>query len=207
MKIIRWLPVVVAIGFSFFMTSSVMAREGLEFPGTGRFGDDDGSVHEGSIEAMAYNGIMEGCDIEESHFCPGMMVTRAQFAAFLDRALDLPESETDFFSDDDDSPYEESINRVADAQITLGCKIDSYCPNHLITRAQMATLLVNALPNLESSDGALDYFTDDEGNRHEENINTIAYNEITLGVIVAFIVPGTKSAKIKWLLYLVEHSK
>ena len=192
MKIIRWLPMVVAIGFSFFITASVTAREGLEFPGNGRFGDEDGSVHEGAIEAMAYSGIMEGCDIEESLFCPGMMVTRAQFAVFLDRALDLPESETDFFSDDDDSPYEESINRVANAQITLGCETDSYCPNNLITRAQMATLLVKAISGLKSADSALDYFSDDNGNRHEENINTIAYNEITLGCGRGLYCPNDK---------------
>lgn len=180
MKITRWLPVVVSV-LVLFIASDVIAREGLEYPGAGRFGDDDGSVHEGAIEAMAYHGIMEGCDLEEALFCPDMMVTRALFAAFLDRALDLPETEADPFSDDDGHLYEDSINRVADAQITLGCGTDSYCPDRLITRAQMATLLVRAVPGLRTADSALDYFSDDNGSQHEDNINTIAYNEITLG--------------------------
>ena len=180
MKITRWLPVVVSV-FVILVASDVVAREGLEYPGAGRFGDDDGSVHEGAIEAMAYHGIMEGCDLGDAIFCPDMMVTRALFAAFLDRALDLPETEADPFSDDDGHLYEDSINRVADAQITLGCGTDSYCPDRLITRAQMATLLVRAVPGLRTADSALDYFSDDNDSRHEENINTIAYNQITLG--------------------------
>lgn len=181
-KTIRLVLLVTAVTAAVFVVGSgVMAREGLEYPGTGRFGDDDGSVHEASIEAMAYNGIMEGCNLAEALFCPSAMVSRAQFAAFLDRALDLPETDTDFFADDDDNPYEESINRVASAKITLGCGVDSYCPDRLITRAQMATLLVNAIPRLAPVDDLQNYFSDDDDNRHENNINTIAYYKVTLG--------------------------
>ena len=160
MNTIRLLLMFTAVTAAVFVVGSgVMAREGLEYPGTGRFGDDDGSVHEASIEAMAYNGIMEGCNLAEALFCPSAMVSRAQFAAFLDRALDLPETDTDFFADDDDNPYEESINRVASAKITLGCGVDSYCPDRLITRAQMATLLVNAIPRLAPVDNLQNYFS------------------------------------------------
>lgn len=182
MKNLNMVLVVTAVAaVAFAVGSDAMAREGLEYPGTGRFGDDDGSVHEGNIEAMAYNGIMEGCDFTEALFCPFDKVSRAQFAAFLDRALDLPVTDRDFFEDDNGDPYEESINRVASAGITLGCDVDSYCPDQLISRAQMATLLVKALPRLEPVNDLPNYFSDDDGNRHEVNINTIAHYEVTLG--------------------------
>ena len=49
------------------------------------FNDDEGSVHERSINRLAGAGITEGCT--PTSFCPNDPVTRAQMAAFLFRAL------------------------------------------------------------------------------------------------------------------------
>lgn len=49
------------------------------------FDDVSGSVHEEGINAVASNGITDGCT--EDRYCPGHAVTRAQMAAFLARAL------------------------------------------------------------------------------------------------------------------------
>jgi S-layer homology domain len=49
------------------------------------FNDDEGSVHEVSINRLAAAGITEGCT--PTSFCPNDPVTRAQMAAFLYRAL------------------------------------------------------------------------------------------------------------------------
>jgi hypothetical protein len=55
-------------------------------PGT--FTDDDGSVFEQDIEALATAGITKGCNPPANDlFCPGDAVTRGQMAAFLFRAL------------------------------------------------------------------------------------------------------------------------
>ncbi|HEX2153910.1 MAG TPA: S-layer homology domain-containing protein [Acidimicrobiia bacterium] len=51
------------------------------------FADDDGTVHERNIAALAAAGITHGC--EEGRFCPHRTVTRAEMASFLARALDL----------------------------------------------------------------------------------------------------------------------
>lgn len=51
------------------------------------FADDDGSVHEGAIQALAAAGITRGC--AEGRFCPNEPVTRGQMAQFLVRALGL----------------------------------------------------------------------------------------------------------------------
>jgi hypothetical protein len=66
-------------------------------------------------------------------------------AAFLDRALDLPSTTTDFFSDDETSTFESSINRLAAAKITGGCATKRYCPTATVTRGQMAAFLRRGL--------------------------------------------------------------
>jgi len=59
----------------------------LELPvgGSDWFSDDDGSVHEANINALANAAVTLGCG--DGLFCPGDSVTRAQMAAFLYRAL------------------------------------------------------------------------------------------------------------------------
>ncbi len=69
-------------------------------------------------------------------------------AAFLNRALDLPATSEDFFVDDDDSVFEDDINRLAAAGITQGCNPpsnDRYCPDSSVLRDQMASFLVRGL--------------------------------------------------------------
>jgi hypothetical protein len=50
------------------------------------FTDDDGSMHEKDINAVAAAGITAGCDA--TRFCPTGPVTRGQMVAFLHRAMD-----------------------------------------------------------------------------------------------------------------------
>lgn len=51
------------------------------------FSDDDGSVFEGAIEALADAGVTRGCNPPANdRFCPNDPVSRAQMAAFLHRA-------------------------------------------------------------------------------------------------------------------------
>ena len=57
----------------------------------GTFADDNDSIHEASIEAIADAGITKGCNPPVNDlFCPKDVVTREQMATFLVRALDLP---------------------------------------------------------------------------------------------------------------------
>ena len=51
------------------------------------FTDDDGSVHQAAINAVAAAGITLGCDSSGTLFCPNDPVSRAQMAGFLFRAL------------------------------------------------------------------------------------------------------------------------
>lgn len=142
----------------------------------GTFIDDDLNTHEGYIEAIAEIGVTSGCEVDE--YCPRDLVTRAQMASFLARALNLPVASTDYFTDDANSGHEANINKLAEAGISLGCGGTNYCPSDAVSRGQMASFLARAF-NLPSA--STDYFPDDANSGHEGNINKIAQDGITLG--------------------------
>lgn len=149
----------------------------------GSFRDDDGNVHEGNIEAIAAAGITLGCDVEL--YCPGDPVTRGQMAAFLNRAIDLPAATIDRFSDDDGSPFENDINRLAQAGITLGCDASGtvYCPSGFVTRGQMAAFLVRAYGY--TAGAGSNRFDDDNGSVFEADIERLAEAGVTTGCSAA----------------------
>ncbi|MGH2357895.1 MAG: S-layer homology domain-containing protein, partial [Candidatus Limnocylindria bacterium] len=78
-------------------------------------------------------------------FCPAAVVTREQMASFLVRALHLPATGTDYFTDDAGSVHEPDINSLAASAITGGCGGGRFCPNDAVTRGQMAAFLRRAL--------------------------------------------------------------
>ena len=107
------------------------------------FTDDDSSIFEGDINAIAAAGITKGTSA--TTYSPNDPVTRGQMAAFLVRAFDLPASAVDAFGDDDGTLFEADINALAAAGITVGTSPTTFSPNDSVTRAQMATFLVRAL--------------------------------------------------------------
>ena len=129
-----------------------------------------------SIIWLYEQGITNGCG--GGRYCPTDFVTRAEMASFLARALGLASTSSDFFTDDETSIHEGDINRLAAADITLGCGGGRYCPTELVTRAQMASFLARALGLLSTSS---DFFSDDEGSLHEADINRLAAAGITNG--------------------------
>ena len=106
-------------------------------------------MHEGAIEAIAAANITLGCNPPtNTKYCPDRPVTRAEMATFLTRAVNLPPSTTDYFTDDNTSLHEGAIQTIAAANITLGCNPPTntkYCPDRPVTRAEMATFLARAL--------------------------------------------------------------
>jgi len=143
------------------------------------------SPYYADIGWLVQENITNGCG--GGRFCPKSPVTRAQMASFLVRALDLPSTSTDFFTDDEGSAFEADINAIAAAGITSGCTAATYCPGSPVTRAQMATFLVRAL-DLPST--STDYFTDDDGSFHEADINAIAAAGITGGCTATTYCPA-----------------
>ncbi len=149
----------------------------------GLFRDDDGNIHEPDIDFIGAAAVTRGCNPPfNDEFCPAAGVTRGQMAAFLDRALDLPPTAEDFFADDTGSIFEEQINRLAAAGITLGCnppENNEFCPLAKVTRGQMAAFLVRGFA-LTAGAGA-DLFIDDDGSVFETVIDILGTSGVTRG--------------------------
>lgn len=106
------------------------------------FHDDDGHLFEEDINRLAAAGITAGCDI--GRFCPDAHVTRGQVAAFFVRALQLPVTDVDFFTDDEGTLFEGDIDRLAAAGITKGCSATTFCPDRHVSRGELAAFLHRA---------------------------------------------------------------
>ena len=147
-----------------------------------RFIDDDDSVFEADIEAIAEAGVTQGCNPPTNdRFCPGDTLTRGQMAAFMARALGLGGNPPDRFTDDDASVFENDIELIAEAEITLGCNPptnDRFCPTNTLSRGQMAAFMARALG---LTGDPVDRFVDDDNSIFEAEIELIAEAEITVG--------------------------
>jgi hypothetical protein len=111
----------------------------LPSPSGDHFDDDNGEFYESAANRLFEAGITVGCGADR--YCGDRSVSREQMAAFLARTLGLPTGSTDHFVDDDGSQFESAIDKIADAQITLGCNPptnDRFCPTENVTRGQMA---------------------------------------------------------------------
>jgi len=143
--------------------------------------------------------ITNGCSVTPALYCPTASVTREQMAAFLVRALDLPATNTDFFTDDEGRALEDAVNRLAKAGITNGCGPGRFCPRAIVLREQMASFLARAL-DLPATD--VDFFTDDEGSLHETDINRLAAAGITTGCSVGKFCPTAPVARNQMAAFL-----
>jgi len=144
------------------------------------FVDIVGNVHREAIEAIFERGVTKGCNPPANdRYCPDATLNRGQMAAFLTRAFALPATTKDFFTDDETSIFEDDINRVAAAGITLGCGDGLFCPTAPVTREQMAAFVDRAFGY--TAGGDLDMFIDDEDSPFEASINRIAAAGVTFG--------------------------
>ena len=131
------------------MAAFIARALGLPAVGGDHFNDDHASTFEDAINQVAATGITQGCNPpQNTRFCPSRTMTRGEMAAFLVRAFDLPAAKTDYFGDDRGHIFEDAINRLGAAEITMGCnppQNSRFCPDDPIRRDQMATFLVRAL--------------------------------------------------------------
>lgn len=106
---------------------------------------DDLTGHglEHEMRAVIEKGIISG--YRPGVFAPNDSVTRAQFATFLARALDLPPGELNFRDVSSSYMLRDGIARAASAQLVSGYPDGSFRPNDFITREQMAAMIDRAL--------------------------------------------------------------
>jgi hypothetical protein len=177
----RLLTLVVVLVLS--MIGALTASANASDPG-GTFTDDNGSIFEGAIEAIAAVGITRGCNPPaNTKYCPRNVVTRGAMAAFLVRTLGLvDDGGKDWFTDDNGHLFENDINKLAAAGVTKGCNPpanDQFCPDNPVTRGAMAAFLVRGFGYTDGVGD--DLFTDDDSSVFENDIDKLARAGVTKG--------------------------
>ena len=152
--------------------------------GAGHFSDDDGSVHEAALDALASQGVLAGIECGERLICPGDPLKRWEMAVWLVRILDgadpAPASASRFADVDPDLWWAPFVERLYAVGVTSGCATEParFCPEGDVTRAQMATFLTRAF-DLGPAPSA--GFPDISGGPHAANIGALAAAGITGG--------------------------
>ena len=173
--------------------------------GSQPFTDVEGDTFEDSIECLAATGITNGGpgNLRDDQYGPGLTVQRDAMASFIARLIDkadqldtgdeiqgLPPFDGTVDSSDVGSSnvHRESIDRLVEARIVNsgpgGRSSNEYGPELDVTRAQMASFIVQALAYMtgESYETPNDYFVDDETSEpHEPNINAAGASAIAVG--------------------------
>jgi SpoIID/LytB domain protein len=121
------------------------------------FTDDDGSVHEGAIDALAALGVVRGS--ADGRFEPSVAVDRAQTATLVARALGqlgiaLQAAPPDAFADDTGSVHELAVNQLAAEGIVTGVSAGYLQPDRSTRRDQMGSLLARSLDLIVERTGA-----------------------------------------------------
>ncbi len=196
-------------------------------PAADPFTDDSGTF-EAVIECLAQSGITAGGPggLPPSRYGPGLVVTRGQMASFIARQLDAADDlesgegvgelaafdgTNDFVDVGSGNVHLESINRLARAGIALGGPdgrpVTQFGPDLGVTRAQMASFLNRGHELLTGSalSTTSNYFTDDEGDPHEANINAIASEGIAVGDGVHTYGPALPITRGQMAAFVVRH--
>ena len=103
------------------------------------------------IKSLANAGITSGCSTTPVMYCPSAVVTRAQMAIFLERGIrgsgyNPPAVGGSTGFGDVATTYWAAawIKQLAADGITTGCGGGNYCPDGVVTRAQMAVFLLRS---------------------------------------------------------------
>ena len=92
-----------------------------------------------------------------------------------------------FFADTLGRGHDDAVLALAAEGVLQGCDDELYCPDRPVSRAQLATMVFNALEMEPLEEGP---FADVEGNRHAGAINAIAAAGITVGCGEGLFCPG-----------------
>lgn len=183
------------LGSDFKLLVDVVGGLGEE----GAFDDIAGSVHKSNITAIARVGVTKGTTA--TTYGPDDAVTRGQMAAFIRRALNLPATAVDAFTDDDGSVFENDINAIAAFGITKGKTATTFGPDDVVTRGQMAAFIARAF---KLPAGGATPFTDISGNTFAADIAAIYDAGITKGATATTFAPNEPVTRAQMASFLAR---
>jgi len=174
-----------------------------------------GSTFFNHIAILKDRNVTRGCTFDGQRYCPSDAVTRADMAAFLMRAMNLPiigipqSSAIPFFDDVPPShPAFIPIQAIRAANITLGCTSipANYCPDAQLTRGQMAALIVRAKLGGENfAYNSTPYFTDVPAThpffRHIQKLRDLG---VTLGCTTTTFCPDAPNTRGEMSAFIVR---
>jgi len=82
------------------------------------------------------------------------------------------------FRDIAGTSFKADIEWLFSEGITVGCSPTAYCPSRPVSRGEMASFLVRMF---DLPPTTTEYFTDDDGTTHEQDINRLAAADVTTG--------------------------
>ena len=144
-----------------------------------------------AVNLMRQYGITSGCAVAPPMYCPGDNVTRAQMAIFIVRSAmggdNFAYSPTPYFGDVAPADFGfKWIQKMFELGITAGCGSGNYCPDHPVTRGQMAIFVIRTRLG-SAADGSFSYpatpaFTDvDASHPYFKWIQRMKQDQITAG--------------------------
>jgi hypothetical protein len=159
------------------------------------------------IGKLSARGVTLGCG--GGNYCPDLVVSRGQMAAFIMRALgefNPPPPAMQPFTDVPPShPFYTFINRLVELMITQGCTQTEYCPDDPVTRQQMAAFIMRALGELNPAVPSQPRFLDvPVNNPFSGFIDHLAIRGITLGCGGGNFCPADNVTRSQMAAFLVR---
>lgn len=176
MKSLRSMTKLVAILSAFLLLIT------LVIPASPAHADElTGRTLEKELREMIDKGILSG--YTDGTYRPTENVSRGQFAAFIARALKLPEADGNFKDVPKSSKLAKDIYRVQKAGIMNGYSGGMFKPDAPITREQVSLTMMNVLnySQMDLKESRID-FTDLDKFQSSGSVHSVYYN-ITYGII------------------------
>lgn len=108
------------------------------------------------------------------------------------------------FTDDDGNPHEADIEFLFDEGVIAGCEQNLFCPDGIVTRAQLLAMLRR---HLDPPSTTVDFFDDDDGHWAEADINTLAAAGVVSGCGERQVCPDNPVTRAEFAAFLTRTFK
>ncbi|HDR3889380.1 TPA: S-layer homology domain-containing protein [Bacillus cereus] len=142
--------------------------------------DITGHMFETHMRSLITKGILMGYG--ENVYAPDKQVTRAEFATLIARSLNLPKADSNFKDVPPSYGLYDGVSRAFGAKIINGRTNETFSPNDVITREEMAIMVKRALDykNIKIAVSPLT-FTDKDSINYKEHVQVMVATQIIKG--------------------------